>query len=279
MSQKFKLAGLAVAVLFSAHFVDVRLACAQSFDPSVEMFIFDDPTVLDPAQEVPVEDVSSEVSDFSSSSLLTAPSFFDTSMPEERGTIIDPIMDGSGASVILSPKRPKKLKVSREYLDRQRQKSARDEGEFGFHVLSPAEILSHIEPDSSRAKPVKESQKIQVDAKPMRAKTQETVSVVYQGAEHKIDTRARASVTGEILKRAYARPSNKIRLYAYASDHNKTEAEAKRLSLQRALDIRDFLVAHDVDSKRIAIFPMGYAEHDARLPKRFDKVDVVFTDS
>lgn len=261
MFRKAKTTALITAVLLGAGY-----AYAQPPEPSVELFFFEDA----PAATVPSQNTTTSLPRKKErSGFLTAPSFFDGTNPGDKITIMD-----SSASMIVPPKRPKKLKASKAYLE----KIAEESKEPDFSDLSSEEILSHIEPSSGEAK-ASEPEEIQVKAKPMRSKKSETISVVYQGTEYAIDAQARAGVTGQILKRAYESPSDKIRLYAYASEHDKTEVEAKRLSLQRALDIRDFLVSHDVDSKRIAIFPMGYAQNDANLPNRFDKVDVVFTDT
>lgn len=64
----------------------------------------------------------------------------------------------------------------------------------------------------------------------------------------------------------------RVLIIAYAASTDGTESSARRLSLARALSVRDFLIASSIDSGRIDVRAMANKTDSVPV----DRVDIVF---
>jgi len=64
--------------------------------------------------------------------------------------------------------------------------------------------------------------------------------------------------------------SSRVQLMAYAGQRGEKSSDTRRMSLKRALVIRQLLIDDGVPSERIDVFALGGADDDGAL----DRVDV-----
>ena len=63
-----------------------------------------------------------------------------------------------------------------------------------------------------------------------------------------------------------------MQIHAYATPVDNTEYSDVRLSLARALEVRSFLIKHDVDPTRLKLSPLGADDKN----NSDDRIDLVF---
>lgn len=105
--------------------------------------------------------------------------------------------------------------------------------------------------------------------KPAETKAEQPLSIVYTGGSA-IPADAAGGLK-EIGQRLAAEPSLRVQLLSYASDAEKNVSRARRLSLERAVAVRKFLIDNGLDSTRIEVRALG--DQNAGGPA--DRVDVV----
>lgn len=96
-------------------------------------------------------------------------------------------------------------------------------------------------------------------------------SIVFQHNDIRLDQFEDKRMQDEYLLTLKARPANRIAIYAYAGIEGRDEKKARRISLSRALQVRNYLTENGVSGQRIDLFPQGYEA--GALP--VDRVDIV----
>lgn len=200
--------------------------------------------------------------------------------PAPIAEMVEPKIEVLEQIVPIPPKRPNKFKVSTQFLEKikQQQKEAKSvkvarppfQDKSGLEFFSPSgqEMLSHIEPSAGKPKPAPVAA-VKIPAQPIR-KGKNIISVNFLSGETDIQAKEQPAIAGEILARAYLN-QDQIQLHAYA-ETDEGQTGAKRISLMRAIGIRDFLVENNVEAKRISIKALG----DETKASNKDKVDIVF---
>ena len=88
------------------------------------------------------------------------------------------------------------------------------------------------------------------------------------------------STSGDGLKILAARmkndPALRVQLLAFASDPEKSVSRSRRLSLERAVNVRKQLLAAGIDSTRIEVRALGEQSGDG-APDRVDAVGCAVT--
>lgn len=92
---------------------------------------------------------------------------------------------------------------------------------------------------------------------PSEIKGLKIVSIAYIDEEITLNENVRGALTKTYIPRLKAQQAYRVGLYSYSSTINRSDKEAKRLSLERALALKDFLIQSGMDGARIDIFPAG----------------------
>ena len=98
-----------------------------------------------------------------------------------------------------------------------------------------------------------------------------TVSLNFSSGKTDVPPEMQDILQVSILDAARVMPDARIEIRSYAAAPPEGESQARRLSLLRALQIRDYLVTARMDSGRIDILPLG--TQTRALPA--DRVDIV----
>lgn len=83
------------------------------------------------------------------------------------------------------------------------------------------------------------------------------VSIAYIDEEINLNPNVQNALITTYIPRLQAQQNHRVGLYSYASTLNRSEKEANRLSLERAIALKNFLSNSGIDGKRIDIFPAG----------------------
>lgn len=107
--------------------------------------------------------------------------------------------------------------------------------------------------------------------KPPKGDGKGKVSLSYLPGETSLTLDMKNILLTNSLPAIRKQKNSRIEIHAYALPGKKGTVEAKRVSLARALETRDFLVAAGVDAARINIMPLGDTGENAGA----DRVDVL----
>ncbi len=188
-------------------------------------------------------------------------------------------------------KRPKIFTASKSFIaalhKKQRQppiplKKKRafvEDSGFAFPLLDAAEILAQIDPAAGALKDIKGQDKISrpenskipkpADNKPI----DNMISIDFLSTKNEINKALAPHMAQKILARAQVQSNERIQIHSYArAQNNSGKSGARRLSLERALQIRDFLVDNNIQPNRITLRALG----DKIPMKQVDQVDVIF---
>jgi outer membrane protein OmpA-like peptidoglycan-associated protein len=91
----------------------------------------------------------------------------------------------------------------------------------------------------------------------------------YPKDEIRLDAKTRDAMENLVLPKLRMSGASRIALYSYA-ESDRHGANAERLSLSRALQLRSFLISHGVDPSMIEIYSLG----DGGLSLEMDRVDI-----
>lgn len=105
-----------------------------------------------------------------------------------------------------------------------------------------------------------------------RPRFDDPVRLVFSGDEAQLDDEARKKVQ-PLVAHLKADTLLRLRLLSYADGNNRSEREARQLSLFRALAVRSHLIRKGVSSARIEVRPQG--SNTTRNPR--DRVDLVLS--
>lgn len=93
----------------------------------------------------------------------------------------------------------------------------------------------------------------------------------YAPGASALTTEQEKQISEQILSRMKSDEAIRLEIRAFAQPHTKGQSETRRLSLQRALVIRDFLMKGGIDRRRILLYPLG--DHTSEEIK--DKVEII----
>lgn len=96
--------------------------------------------------------------------------------------------------------------------------------------------------------------------KPSEIKGLKIVSIAYMDEEIVLNDNVQSALVSTYIPRLKAQKSYRIGLYSYSSVINRSDKQARAISLERAIALKDFLVASGIDKRRIDIFPAGKSE-------------------
>ena len=96
--------------------------------------------------------------------------------------------------------------------------------------------------------------------KPSEIKGLKIVSIAYMDEEVALNNNVQSALISTYIPRLKAQKSYRIGLYSYSSIINRSEKQARAISLERAIALKDFLIAQGIDKKRIDIFPAGKSD-------------------
>ena len=94
------------------------------------------------------------------------------------------------------------------------------------------------------------------------------IEFTYDGL--RLTDKGQAQIRANFIPVLQAQAAHRIGLYAYAASEGRGDKKARRLSLSRALQLRDFLVREGIAARRIDLFPQGF---DGGTPA--DRVEVI----
>ncbi|MCE7886120.1 MAG: hypothetical protein DYH13_01255 [Alphaproteobacteria bacterium PRO2] len=109
--------------------------------------------------------------------------------------------------------------------------------------------------------------------KPPQGDGKGKVSLSYLPGETTLTVNMKNILLTNSLPALRKQKNSRIEIHAYAVPGKAGTVAAKRVSLARALETRDFLIAAGVDAARINIMPLGDAGENAGA----DRVDVLVT--
>lgn len=98
------------------------------------------------------------------------------------------------------------------------------------------------------------------------------ISVPFAIGKSDLDIRQQKILNENVLQILKQNSGWRIQIQAFASADNKEQASSRRLSLSRALSIRDYLMKNGIDAKQIDVRALG--DQTNRTPA--DRVDLVF---
>ncbi len=101
------------------------------------------------------------------------------------------------------------------------------------------------------------------------SKSDLTLTFAGASADLNIDTQQKLDA---IIRQMIDAPAMRLQLRSYAAGPDGTKSDARRLSLSRALSVREFLMSHGIDSTRVDVRALG-SETDTQP---LDRVDAVF---
>ncbi len=94
----------------------------------------------------------------------------------------------------------------------------------------------------------------------------------FKTGAHELDNAHRAALRQAVVTYLQQNPHAMLSIAAYARDHGDSLMSAKRISLNRALSVRAFLIASGISANRINVRALG----DETGEKPLDRVDLVF---
>jgi outer membrane protein OmpA-like peptidoglycan-associated protein len=108
----------------------------------------------------------------------------------------------------------------------------------------------------------------------------EAYRVMFDGGKTDVKPGEEA-VLNKIVKKLQSEPNTKLQLRAYADGTPDTTAQARRISLTRALNVRSYLVQQGISATRLDVraLGMGSASMDDQVGKGNiapDRVDLIF---
>lgn len=187
-------------------------------------------------------------------------------------------------------KRPEKFIASEDFVQEARRKHGLEPMDIPASKLSSNDInitdadvrdvLASIDPDASLP-PEKEGKlkepkmkKKRVYAKPLH-NTKDVITLDFTSKNDALEADIPPDITkriGSYLKRSQ---NNRISIMGYAGLNEENEIEAKRLSLQRALSVREQLTKNNIPKEQIDLMPMGNDTDKTPI----DRVEITFTHS
>jgi outer membrane protein OmpA-like peptidoglycan-associated protein len=108
--------------------------------------------------------------------------------------------------------------------------------------------------------------------KTMNEKLEGTISFAYHPGISQMSGEIEDALSSQILFLGLRANVQKVEILAYASEPNIENMNARRVSLDRAIQIRDFLVAEGLPSQNIHIRALG----DLTQADPNDRVDIIF---
>ncbi len=183
----------------------------------------------------------------------------------------------------LPPHRPKTLHASESFIRQARaqygQASARpsliedvpsdDPLEAQLSSLNAQDILIQITDESLEKIPTvldisqklpenKPTEDVSLNALDLKKENENAyISLAYQPGIATLTAEIRASLKAQLIEHLKRDPSLRVEIRSFASSQEIGQSAARRISLARALDIRSFLIEHEIISQRIDIRPLG----------------------
>jgi len=96
-------------------------------------------------------------------------------------------------------------------------------------------------------------------------------TIVFKGGEIALSDEAKATIKTQILPEILADKTSRIQILSFATSPDQSESSARRVSLTRALGVRDYLKSLKFDVSRIDVRALAADENT--VPS--DKIDVV----
>jgi outer membrane protein OmpA-like peptidoglycan-associated protein len=137
-------------------------------------------------------------------------------------------------------------------------------------VIPPAETKAPEAP--AEAKPEEPQAEAQTAALPPPAKATvpDTLTIGFDVGVPDVPGSATADLKG-LAARMKTDPALRVQLLAFASDPEKSVSRSRRLSLERAVNVRKQLLSAGIDSTRIEVRALGEQSGDG-APDRVDAI-------
>lgn len=144
--------------------------------------------------------------------------------------------------------------------------------------LMDAALMRNIESDEDTIKEkLKETtdkntgSKIEAKAEKESAPTHK--GLIFRAGESTLSPQNEKTLNETIVPKALKETSTRLQILSFASSTDGSESSARRVSLSRALSVRDYLLSQHIDSSRIDV--RALANQGGETPA--DRVDIVFT--
>lgn len=194
-----------------------------------------------------------------------------------------PAIASAEETVPIPQKRPKVLSVSPEYIE---QLKNRDQVKITapiaemFIDLTYPEALANIEPASGVETYEKNIELASIPIpgyKPKKPKTktaERLVSFSLPPQEIDLNLNLETFLKTHALDWFKQNSNLKLDIQAYATTPENTQSSNTRIALARALEVRKFLLANNIEPSRLKLTPIGQDQNNA--PN--DRIDLVFID-
>lgn len=141
--------------------------------------------------------------------------------------------------------------------------------------IMDASLLSHIESDEEKIKEKLTTTSKQAALKPTEPKPYpkdiSDNSLVFTSDQTELTAEAKTRLEQKIIPNLSKNPQSRIQILSFAKASDGTESSSRRLSLSRALVVRDYLLARKIDAARIDV--RALANQGSGTPA--DRVDIV----
>lgn len=198
--------------------------------------------------------------------------------------LFTPFLAQANEIIPIPKKRPKILSVSPAYIEelinRDRVPVRKPSAELFIDTTNIEEELEQIKPEAGNAaKEVKASYVPIPRHKPVfetpEIPEQRLVSFLLPPKEIRLDKNLKSFLTNHALDIFRNNQNTRLDIQAYASSEDQSQNSSARIALARALEVRKFLLANNIEPNRITLSPLaGKKEY-----KNSDRIDLVFIEA